>query len=108
MNNIDLLRKIQEVNGYKYALVREGVCYNLLAMDEIPKEHIAYGELPEDGLYQLSRANCGAKDCDIGEPAQRCIENSTYNSNKCAVYFLYELSTICLTYDELDLIVDKR
>lgn len=66
------------------------------------------GQFLEIGrIYQISEHTCSGIDCSIGKPKAKCVEDGTYQEDKCAVYgyrpdpinldtYKYEL-----TFDEL-------
>lgn len=56
----------------------------------IPIEHIAYQEMPRDGIYTTSEGTCGGK-CSVGIPKPKCVSNKIYSKKKCAVVFLRPL-----------------
>ncbi len=53
-------------------------------------EHLAYQQVPPDGVYYATEATCGGGNksgCSIGSPQPECI-GSCYSPQKCAVYYL--------------------
>ena len=70
-------------------------------------DHIAY-QYSRAGMYSdligdmvfLSYATCGyTKECQIGKPHKKCVDNGTYSLDKCAVVFLEKFNVRAFKYE---------
>lgn len=113
--NTEQAKMLHQLIGREYAEVKDGKVTNMVTGKVIPVKHIAYGKIPEDGVYCLSEATCGGSmasnkeptvenlekyQCRVGRRAPLC---SMYSKNKCAVYglFPYEKQSVSIDVQKL-------
>lgn len=92
--------KISEVTDMEFALVIGNVVRRIGNAFIISPEHLAYQNIPEDGIYYLSPATCD-NSCSVGIPKPDCVEKGIYSKDKCSVYFLRKPDTVHITIEQL-------
>jgi len=97
------LQRIEEkVDRYSFAELRDGKVTEVLTGKRIPKKHINKKclEMRTDGFYRLCPYTCDGT-CDIGKPAEKCMQSGITSPTKCGKYFLDTIGTITVNVDRM-------
>ena len=98
-----LLIILSKVTGEQFVEVSDGNICDIANGWVILKSliDVRNGKHNIDGLYRLGKAVCSGDNCSIGHPNPKCVANGLYKKTECALYHLYDLSSINIEYDAL-------
>ena len=83
------LSKLDAISDYNFAEKKDGIVTHIATKLEIPNCNIIERIGQGDGFYIIYAHTCeDDSGCEIGSPAERCIEQGCYNSRQCAKYQL--------------------